>query len=205
VAHEINQPVAAIRTYAENAGLFLDRDQAEKARGNLASIVDLTGRIGTITAELRNFARKRTAAPAPVDLGSAIDGALLLGGDRIRELVIVDVPRPVTVLADRVRLEQILLNLLQNAAEALAGVPSPRIVITVRAAATVWLIVADNGPGIDPGVAAEVFTPFVTGKADGLGLGLGIARDIAREFGGELECTTSPLGGAAFRLTLRRG
>ena len=205
VAHEINQPVAAIRTYAENAGLFLERDQAEAARGNLASIVDLTGRIGTITAELRNFARKRTAAPEPVDLGSAIDGALLLGGDRIRDLVSVDVAAPVAVLADRVRLEQILLNLLQNAAEALGGVASGHITVTVRDGTIVELIVADNGPGVDKAVAAEIFTPFVTGKTDGLGLGLGIARDIAREFGGELESVPSPLGGAAFRLTLKRG
>jgi two-component system C4-dicarboxylate transport sensor histidine kinase DctB len=205
VAHEINQPVAAIRTYAENAELFLERDQAEAARGNLASIVELTGRIGTITAELRNFARKRTAAPEPVDLVSAIDGALLLGGDRIRDMASVEVPAGVTVLADRVRLEQILLNLLQNAAEALGGVASPRIVISVRDGATVELVVADNGPGVDKAVAAEIFTPFVTAKTDGLGLGLGIARDIAREFGGELDSVRSPLGGAAFRLTLRRG
>ncbi|MDH7970943.1 ATP-binding protein [Sphingomonas sp. AR_OL41] len=205
VAHEINQPVAAIRTYAENAGLFLDRDQTDQVRGNLASIVELTGRIGTITAELRNFARKRTAAPEPVDLGSAIDGALLLAGDRIRDLVILDVRAPVAVIADRVRLEQILLNLLQNAAEALVSAPSPRIVITVRSGATVGLVVSDNGPGIDTGVAAEIFTPFVTSKPDGLGLGLGIARDIAREFGGELDRVATPLGGAAFRLTLKRG
>ena len=205
VAHEINQPVAAIRTYAENATLFLDRDKPGEARGNLASIVDLTGRIGTITAELRNFARRRTAAPAAVDLGSAIDGALLLGGDRIRELVSVDTPVAVTVLADRVRLEQILLNLLQNAAEALAGTTAPRIAITVEPGPIVALTVADNGPGIDPAVAAEIFTPFVTARSDGLGLGLGIARDIAREFGGELDSVTSPLGGAAFRLTLKRG
>ena len=205
VAHEINQPVAAIRTYAENATLFLDRDKPSEARGNLASIVELTGRIGTITAELRNFARRRTAAPAPVDLGSAIDGALLLGGDRIRELVSVTVPTPVTVLAERVRLEQILLNLLQNAAEALAGTANPRIAITVAIGDTVALTVADNGPGVDTAVAAEIFTPFVTARDDGLGLGLGIARDIAREFGGELDSVASPLGGAAFRLTLKRG
>ena len=205
VAHEINQPVAAIRTYAENATLFLDRDKPGEARGNLASIVDLTGRIGTITAELRNFARRRTAAPAPVDLGSAIDGALLLGGDRIRELVSVTVPTPVSVLADRVRLEQILLNLLQNAAEALAGTTAPRIAIAMEPGPIVALTVADNGPGIDPAVAAEIFTPFVTARDDGLGLGLGIARDIAREFGGELDSVVSPLGGAAFRLTLKRG
>jgi len=205
VAHEINQPVAAIRTFAENAALFLEREKPGDARANLDRIVDLTGRIGAITAELRNFARRRTAAPEAVDLQSAIDGALLLGGDRLRDLVTVETPKEtIGVTGDRVRLEQILLNLLQNAMEALDGTPSPRIALSVtRARKKVTLIVADNGPGIDAALAAQIFTPFVTAKENGLGLGLGIARDIAREFGGELDLADSPLGGAAFRLTLR--
>src|SRR3546814_6247033 len=78
VAHEINQPVAAIRTFAENARAYLDREQAGKARGNLDHIVELTARVGAITGELRNFARRAPAPLGPVPLQSAIDGALLL-------------------------------------------------------------------------------------------------------------------------------
>jgi len=208
VAHEINQPVAAIRGFAENAGTFLDRGDTERARGNIGTIVSLTERIAAIIAELRTFARRSTPALGPVEIESVIDGALLLVGDRIRENgVVIDRTGDAAGLrcvADRVRLEQILVNLLQNALDALAGRAEPRIRIDARAGDDIAITVADNGPGIAPDVADNLFTPFVTGKADGLGLGLGIARDIAREFGGALDPVPSPLGGAAFVLKVRR-
>jgi len=208
VAHEINQPVAAIRGFAENAGTFLDRGEAGRARENLGTIVSLTERIGAIVTELRTFARRSTPALGPVEIAVVIDGALLLVGDRIRERGVAIEREGDTgglrCVADRVRLEQILVNLIQNALDALGGCADPRIRIAVEAGAEVAITVADNGPGIAPEVADTLFTPFVTGKADGLGLGLGIARDIAREFGGALDLAASPLGGAAFRLTVRR-
>ncbi len=204
VAHEINQPVAAIRTFAENAGTFLDRDQIDPVRGNLAQIIDLTARIGSITAELRNFARRRTPARGAIALGSVIDGALLILGERAREVVTVDLPagmRDTQVAGDRVRLEQILVNLLQNALDAVEGVAAPRILIAAAASGSdVTVTVGDNGPGVDPTIADQLFAPFVSAKPEGLGLGLAIARDIAREFGGELEIGSSALDGAAFTL-----
>ncbi|HEX2813324.1 MAG TPA: ATP-binding protein [Sphingopyxis sp.] len=208
VAHEINQPVAAIRGFAENAGTFLDRGDPGKARDNIGTIVALTERIAAIIAELRSFARRSTPALGPVEIVRVIDGALLLVGDRIREHGVTvervgEVPG-MRCIADRVRLEQILVNLLQNALDALTGRPDPRIRIETREQGDIAITVADNGPGIAPDVADNLFTPFVTGKADGLGLGLGIARDIAREFGGTLDSVASPLGGAAFRLEVRR-
>ncbi|PZQ22290.1 MAG: sensor histidine kinase [Sphingopyxis macrogoltabida] len=209
VAHEINQPVAAIRGFAENAGTFLDRDDPAGARANLGTIVSLTERIGAIVAELRSFARRSTPALGPVEITPVIDGALLLVGDRIREHGVAveragEAPG-LRCIADRVRFEQILVNLFQNALDALGDRADPRIrVEIVDDADALALVVADNGPGIDPAVADNLFTPFVTGKAEGLGLGLGIARDIAREFGGALDLVPSPLGGAAFRLTVRR-
>jgi two-component system C4-dicarboxylate transport sensor histidine kinase DctB len=208
VAHEINQPVAAIRGFAENAGTFLDRGDAGKARDNIGTIVALTERIAAIIAELRSFARRSTPVLGPVEIARVIDGALLLVGDRIREHDVaverVGEAPGMRCIADRVRLEQILVNLLQNALDALTGRPDPRIRIETREQGDIAITVADNGPGIAPDVADNLFTPFVTGKADGLGLGLGIARDIAREFGGTLDSVASPLGGAAFRLEVRR-
>jgi two-component system C4-dicarboxylate transport sensor histidine kinase DctB len=208
VAHEINQPVAAIRGFAENAGTFLDRGDPGKARDNIGTIVALTERIAAIIAELRSFARRSTPALGPVEIARVIDGALLLVGDRIREHGVtverVGEAPGMRCIADRVRLEQILVNLLQNALDALTGRPDPRIRIETREQGDIAITVADNGPGIAPDVADNLFTPFVTGKADGLGLGLGIARDIAREFGGALDSVASPLGGAAFRLEVRR-
>ncbi|MGV7121039.1 sensor histidine kinase [Sphingopyxis sp. 550A] len=208
VAHEINQPVAAIRGFAENAGTFLDRGDPGKARDNIGTIVALTERIAAIIAELRSFARRSTPALGPVEIARVIDGALLLVGDRIREHGVmverVGEAPGMRCIADRVRLEQILVNLLQNALDALTGRHDPRIRIETRAEGDIAITVSDNGPGIAPDVADNLFTPFVTGKADGLGLGLGIARDIAREFGGALDSVASPLGGAAFRLEVRR-
>jgi two-component system C4-dicarboxylate transport sensor histidine kinase DctB len=208
VAHEINQPVAAIRGFAENAGTFLDRGDPGKARDNIGTIVALTERIAAIIAELRSFALRSTPALGPVEIARVIDGALLLVGDRIREHGVtverVGEAPGMRCIADRVRLEQILVNLLQNALDALTGRPDPRIRIETREEGDIAITVADNGPGIAPDVADNLFTPFVTGKADGLGLGLGIARDIAREFGGALDSVASPLGGAAFRLEVRR-
>ncbi|WP_433910662.1 sensor histidine kinase [Sphingomonas yabuuchiae] len=209
VAHEINQPVAAIRTLADNARTFLSRDKPDKAAGNLATIVELTERIGSIVQEMRRFVRRGTHGLGPVSLDAVLDGTMLLIGDRFRTAgVALERPRVGAlpqVVAGRVRLEQVLVNLLQNALDAVADSPSPRVRLTVvEHSDGVELNVEDNGPGLDPAIATEIFTPFVTGKPDGLGLGLGIARDIMTEFGGMLETIPSALGGAGFRLRMRR-
>lgn len=207
VAHEINQPVAAIRTFAENSLRYLEREQPEKARSNLDTIVQLTARVGAITNELRNFARRKPTPLGPVALQSAIDGTSLLIGDRLRAQgialgIAVEVP-DTSVHADRVRLEQVLVNLLQNAAEAVHKVKDPRIDLRAHGSDPVCIDVCDNGPGVPAELLPQLFTPFVTGRPDGLGLGLAIASDIMAEFGGTLTLISSPLGGAGFRLTLR--
>lgn len=207
VAHEINQPVAAIRSFADNALQFLARNDTGRVADNLTRISDLTQRIGTITGELRAFARKRTPEIGAVRVGDAVDSALLLIGDRVRAAGVILERRgaqDLKVVADRVRLEQILINLIQNALDALAGCPTPRIRIAVEVTSSGARIdVADNGPGVSEELADQIFTPFVTGREEGLGLGLAIARNIAREFGGDLVLTETGLGGACFRLELR--
>jgi two-component system C4-dicarboxylate transport sensor histidine kinase DctB len=145
-----------------------------------------------------------------VDIDAAIDGALLLMGDRIRSQGVTldrsSLGPAVRVVADRVGLEQILINLIQNGLEALDEHSEPRLRISVepKEKDRVIMEVVDNGPGVPRQLEDEIFTPFVTGRPDGLGLGLGIARDIAREFGGELVIVRSVLGGAGFQLNLRR-
>lgn len=207
VAHEINQPIAAIRTFAENSLRYLEREQPDKARGNLATIVELTARVGAITNELRNFARRKPTPLGPVALQSAVDGTLLLIGDRLRTQGIaldVGIENPAaSVHADRVRLEQVLVNLLQNAVDAVHEVQEARISLRAHGSDTVHIDVCDNGPGVPADLLPQLFTPFVTGRPDGLGLGLAIASDIMAEFGGTLTLIPSPLGGAGFRLTLR--
>lgn len=208
VAHEINQPLAAIRTFAENGTTLLDRGGSAGAREALTRIIALTERIGAITGELRAFARRRTPSRGAPTLGEAVAGTLLLIGDRARGIVVDAVPSALAaqrVSADRVRLEQILVNLLQNALDAVAGRPSPRVTIDAERApdGTLVVRVADTGGGVDPALTDALFTPFASGKPEGLGLGLAIARDIAREFGGELALGRSAPDGAVFVLTLR--
>ncbi len=206
VAHEINQPVAAIRSFAENAQGFLAKGDGTRADGNLSRIVELTQRIGTITAELRNFARRRTPETGPVDVDAVIESTLLLIGDRVRAQGVVlerTGAAGLHVTADRVRLEQILINLIQNALDALAGREDAVIrIATAPDSERVAIDVFDNGPGVSAELAGELFMPFVTGREEGLGLGLPIARNIARDFGGELSLVESPLDGAGFRLVL---
>lgn len=207
VAHEINQPLAAIRTFAENATRFLGQGKTDRTGENLAHIVGLTERIATITAELRNFARRRTPAIAATSLTDAIEGAMLLVKHRlVSNRVAVNWDRQaaaVSVRADRTRLEQIFVNLIQNSLDALDGRNGGVIDFAVREEeGEVIVIIADNGPGLPPEQQSTVFMPFSTGKADGLGLGLAIVRDIARAFGGDIRLLDGP--GARFELRLVR-
>ncbi len=207
VAHEINQPLAAIRTFAETAARLLSQGKTDRTAENLTHIVGLTKRIATITGELRNFARRRTPAIGATSLAEAIDGSLLLVKHRLTgSRVTVNWDRrasAIAVRADRIRLEQIFVNLIQNSLDALHGRGDGVIDIAVREEADEAVVVlADNGPGLPPDQRSTVFTPFSTGKADGLGLGLAIVRDIARAFGGDIYLLDGP--GARFELRLLR-
>ena len=208
VAHEVNQPLAAIRMHADSAGLYLQRADHESVGRSLSTISDLTARIGTITDELRAFSRKTRSEAVAVEVTKALDGALLLAGPRLRERQIRLVRTPVlpdiSVRAERYRLEQVLLNLIQNAVEALNGREDPQITVTVVAEADrVVVRVSDNGPGVSAEIGERLFTPFTTDKPDGMGLGLVISRDIVVGFGGDLvlEPTAS---GATFSIVLPR-
>jgi two-component system C4-dicarboxylate transport sensor histidine kinase DctB len=209
VAHEINQPVAAIRSYVDNARAFLERSEVSRATSNLNAIVSLTDRIGAITQELRTFSRKSSGTPHPVRLDDAVGGALLLMRPRFRARGVkqsrTGESGALRVIAERARLEQVLVNLLQNAVEALEGIRDPRITIDVRSAnGEVAIDISDNGPGVAAQTLEALFTPFATSKPNGLGLGLVISRDIVAEFGGRLEHVKRALPGASFVLTLRR-
>jgi two-component system, NtrC family, C4-dicarboxylate transport sensor histidine kinase DctB len=204
VAHEINQPIAAIRAFAENAITFLDRSRSEKASENLQQIVSLTDRVATITAELRGFAKQKTPAVGPTSLADAIEAALLLVNHRISESkTAVEWDKraaDVSVRADRIRLEQVFVNLIQNSLDALETVARGRIQMTFATEnGLVLVVVSDNGPGFPNELKGKVFTPFSSGKEQGLGLGLAIARDIVRAFGGDIAL----LEGRGARVELR--
>ncbi|WP_193227565.1 sensor histidine kinase [Aureimonas psammosilenae] len=206
VAHEINQPLAAIRTYAENARLFLQKGQGERTEHNLQTVIGLTDRIAAITETLRNFSRRGKGALEPLAVEEIVDGALLILKSRIRESGVA-VERQshggeAVILGGRIRLEQVLVNLLRNAVEALEGREDGRIQVSVsRLGESVEIEVRDNGPGIPEDMLATLFTPFRTSKAKGTGLGLTISSDIVTELGGALSAT-SGADGAVFTIRL---
>ncbi len=206
VAHETAQPVAAIRTYAAAGERLLDRGALEEVRGNLNAIARLTERIGAVTAELRGFSRKGSGAVGPIPLAEVLDGARLILKERLSRVAVTwpAIAPDLLVVAGRVRLEQVVVNILQNAMEALDGHAAPAIRVTLAIEAeTVVLTIADNGPGIAPDIAARLFTPFATSRPTGLGLGLTIAQDIMQDLGGSLRLVPSDAG-AAFAITMRR-
>ncbi|MGO6727083.1 ATP-binding protein [Rhizobium ruizarguesonis] len=209
VAHEINQPVATIRAYADNARTFLDRGQTAPAGENLESIAALTERIGSITEELKTFARKGRGSAEPTGLKDVIEGAVMLLRSRFAgrmDTLDIDLPPPdLQVMGNRIRLEQVLINLLQNALEAVAPKAGEgRVEVTTSTdAGMVTVTVADNGPGIPPEIRKGLFTPFNTSKESGLGLGLVISKDIVGDYGGRME-VASDGGGTRFTVQLRK-
>lgn len=210
VAHEVNTPLATIRLLAENGRQMLPEGAAPEVAGNLDQILRMSDRIAQITTELRGFARKATGTLGPVVLKDALDAALLLVASRRRaegiRIVLPQIPPGLTVRAETVRLEQILVNLVQNAQEALSGRAGAQLRMALEIGEDrVRLTISDNGPGLPPQIRATLFTPFATSKPQGLGLGLVISREIARDFGGELTAAPPEPGqGATFHLDLPR-
>lgn len=206
VAHETAQPVAAIRTYAQTSATLLDRGALDEVRANLGLIARLADRIGAVTARLRGFSRRGKGQLRPVSVTEVIEGAQLILKEQLRTatLTLPAVDPALMVTGGRIRLEQVLVNLIQNALDAMAEQRDRRIAITLSSDDEhLRLVVADNGPGIAPDFAARLFTPFVTSRPQGLGLGLVIAQDIMVEMGGWLKLLPAPHG-AAFEVGMRR-
>lgn len=206
VAHEINQPTAAIRTYSDNARKLLERGEANSVIRVLETISSLTDRIGLITDELREFSRRSPVTRERLAIRDAIDGSQLLLEQSLKlrriQLKRITFPESQIALANRTRLEQILVNLIQNAMDALIDSQDPSITIeTGSTNGHVWIRVSDNGPGIPPERRTELFLPFSSTKPMGLGLGLVISRDIASDLGGSLEIDPDAVG-ATFILTI---
>lgn len=199
VAHEINQPVATIRTFADNSRKFLERGKQTEVDQNLRKIADLTERIGSITSDLKTLARKGRTAAEPVSLRSVINGAVMLLTSRFAgkmDALEIDYSNADhMVLGSQIRLEQIVINLLQNALEAIADRSDGRVKIHCEGSGDeMALVVSDNGPGIDRDIYAQLFSPFNTSKEGGLGLGLVISSDIASDYGGRIKVDTSADG-----------
>lgn len=210
ITHELNQPLAALRTFSDNTRVLLERGQLDAATGNLAAIADLTERMGKITGQLKLFAGKARPRRHAVRVRAAIDHVLTLmaprtGGTAIEVQGLAD--PGIAVWADELKLEQVLLNLIGNALDAIAAAQvAGRIVVNVGADEhAVTVTVRDNGGGIAPEALPRLFEPFFTTKeiGQGLGLGLAISSSIVREFAGQLAARNTG-DGAEFVVTLQR-
>jgi two-component system C4-dicarboxylate transport sensor histidine kinase DctB len=206
VSHELNQPLAAMKTYLAGARLLLSRNRPEEALSSFQRIDDLIERMGTITRQLKSYARQSGETFEPVNLGDALNSALAMMEPQLRQRQ-VNITRtmpdsPVLVMGDRVRIEQVMINLLRNAMDATETTEDASIDILLAAGETAVLTVRDNGHGIED--IDSLFEPFYTTKqpGDGVGLGLAISSGIVSDLGGRLTARNAAGGGAVFEVQL---
>lgn len=212
LAHELNQPLTATASYLRGARRLLDGGRQEDlpmVRGAIESAGDQALRAGQIIRRLREFVTRGETDRKIENLRKLIEEASALALVGIRETGVrtnfnFD-PAIRFVLADKVQIQQVLLNLMRNAIEAMQSSEKRELMVSawLKDADTVQIDVVDTGPGIAPEIAAQLFQPFVTSKNNGMGVGLSISRTIMESHGGRLWAEPNPGGGTIFRMTLR--
>jgi two-component system sensor histidine kinase DctS len=222
LSHELNQPLAAIASYASGSlNLMADTEMAADAaspdlvRGALERIAEQAERAGRVIKSVHDFVRRREQLHETLPAERLFEGVLPLARMQARKCgtrIELDLPaagsRPARVRCDRTMVEQVLLNLARNGIQAMeASTPAAERVLTLRARQTharwVTFSIIDGGPGIAPEVAAKLFTPFFTTRVEGMGLGLSLCRTVIEQHGGALDFTPGPGGrGTEFRFTL---
>ena len=206
VSHELNQPLAAMRTYLAAAKLLFDRRRTDEAQASLQRIDDLIERMGVITKQLKLHARKVGVSLEKIDLRDVVTNSLAIMEPNLKqnsveiELSLGD--KEVTVVGDPIRLEQVVINLIRNSLDATSSCCDPKISISVVLRHTAVLNISDNGIGIEE--LDNIFEPFFTTKepGDGLGLGLSISSSIIKDYGGRLTARNNELSGATFEFEL---
>lgn len=211
INHELNQPLTAIRNYADNADKFLEMDRKERVHQNLLEIASLTDRMAKIIHPLKEFSRKSDEGQGSLSVRDLRDGAMsILYGQLERLGVTIHWPdelEQIWVKGDLLRLEQVVVNIITNAAQAMSEFSLRHIDVRVlEESDRVKISFIDSGPGLDDDALANIFVPFYTTKlqGQGLGLGLSISQRIVHSLGGELTAHNVPGGGAEFRIDLER-
>jgi len=210
INHELNQPLAAIRSYADNAQALLDRERKEDAHWNLQQISDLTDRMAKISGQLKVFSRKTSGQLVSVSLQAVVEYALKIVGPHLKdtetEFNCTFPDHEIYVLADMVQLEQVLVNLINNAIHAVEHQDNRLIRLNIELSEKeCCLMIRDNGPGIADKNLTRIFDPFFTTKSaeQGLGLGLSISFRIIEMMKGTLSARNHKEGGAIFTVKLR--
>ena len=204
IVHELNQPLAAIQTTADNAAVLMERGLFDDARDNVARIGDLVRRMGRLTGQLRVFAYKSNEPHDEVCVGKALQESLTLLHARIRNgdiEVETSIDPGLFVLANETRLEQVFTNVLANAIDAVETLAKKSIHVQARRQGDrCEIVISNNGPFIPPEILRRLFEPFVTSKPPGKGLGLGLmlCDHIVRSFGGRMRANNLTPGGVEF-------
>lgn len=208
LAHELNQPLAAISLYLEASRQLLTGVDAPRRLGETLDKANAQAlRAGEIIRRMRGFVKKESAEHSLHDINKTVEEAAALALVGAKSLGIsaslVLAPDLPAISIDRIAIQQVILNLVRNAVDAMAGSPKRALTITTRTSSgMVEIAVADTGPGLAPEIAARLFQPFLTTKPDGLGIGLSVCRSIAEIHGGRLWAAANPLGGTTFYLAL---
>ena len=206
ISHELNQPLAAMKTYLAGASLLLKRNRPQETVAALMRIDGLIHRMGEITKQLKSFARKNTESFVPLNFNDAILEAMSIMEPQLKQSGIkidTNIPsEPVLIIGDQQRLEQVIINLIRNAIDALDDTEFPSITISLHKNNSVKFSICDNGRGISD--LEILFEPFQTSKdpAKGLGLGLAISSNIISELGGSLSGENLTPTGAEFTIKL---
>lgn len=209
LSHEINQPLAAVKSYAENARAYITRNRVEDADSNIARISEMADRMAKISGHLRNFARQPTDTLKPVLVHDAILEAIAILDPKLGQaktkVTVESSDKQIWALCGRLRLQQVIVNILTNAIDAMDGKGENTITIhTEQTDKGVFIYIRDHGPGLAPSQIDQVFDAFFTTKdaGSGMGLGLSISHNIIEDFGGKLSGTNHPDGGAYFTVQL---
>lgn len=209
VSHELNQPLAAIRSYSDNAKAFIERGNIQTASDNLQLITELADRMDRIIKNLRTYARDESISMRPVVVELPLKESLTLLQNRIlNEAIGIDLQLPdesPSVMAGDVRLQQVFVNIISNAFDSMRNSPQKDLSIRVSEQGEQVLVsFADSGPGVPEALRAHVFDPFYSTKSvgEGMGLGLSITYGIVDQFGGKIEISDGPDGGAVFTVIL---
>ncbi|MDQ0610789.1 two-component system C4-dicarboxylate transport sensor histidine kinase DctB [Variovorax sp. W1I1] len=209
VVHELNQPLTAMRTLSESAGILLDKNRLDDVRGNLQRIRGMVDRLARLTSQLKTFAHKSELPLAAVPMARAIADAQVIVAEATKKNAVaieVDVqPASLSAMAEEAALGSVLVNLMRNAIDAMQDAPSRTLRIEARPReGRVILRVSDTGPGIPQDILPRLFEPFVTSKSAGTGLGLGlvISAQLVRAMDGTLRAANQPEGGACFVVDL---
>ncbi|QLE86015.1 sensor histidine kinase [Shewanella sp. Scap07] len=206
INHEINQPLAAIRSYAQNTKTMVERGRLDMVSTNVDTIITLTDRLAAIVAQFKSFTRKSHGQDSAIDLHQCIKDSLTIVQPEIdKQGVALQLSLShdkLEIWGDSIRLQQVLVNLMSNAISAMNHSPSKRLHIATQSDQPLRVIISDSGTGIQENKIERIFDPYYTSSSHGLGLGLSISQRIIEAMNGKISVQNAPTHGAIFTITL---